>query len=105
MAKADPREELAPDRRKLTKTQVARLGALAHLEPKNLAGLTVAEITDQFKWKVNPELLYFRKTCGRVVKKDPVTGVEYPVPFATVHVQDTDCSLLWHGDLRRSELK
>jgi hypothetical protein len=97
MAKPDPREELSPDRRKLTKTQAARLGALADLKPKELVGLTVAEITDKFKWKVNPEFLFFRRICGKVVKKDPVTGVEYPVPFATVHVQDTDCSLLWYS--------
>jgi hypothetical protein len=96
MAKPDLREEPAPDRRKLTKTQAARLGALAKLESNDLAGLTVAEISDKFKWKINPELLLFRKICGKVVKKDPVTGVEYPVPFATVHVQDTDCSLLWY---------
>ena len=96
MARPEQREELPPDRRKLTKTQAARLGALAELEPKQLAGLTVAEITDKFKWKIDPQILLFRKICGRVVKKDPVTGVEYPVPFATVHVQDTDCSLLWY---------
>ena len=97
MAKPAAREEeLAPDRRKLTKTQAARLGALAALDSKDLAGLTIADVTDKFKWKINPELLLFRKICGKVVKKDPVTGVEYPVPFATVHVQDTDCSLLWY---------
>ncbi len=27
-------------------------------------------------------------------KKDPATGVEYPVPFATVHVEDTDTNFL-----------
>ena len=26
-----------------------------------------------------------------------MTGVEYPVPFATVHVEDTDCGLVWYG--------
>jgi hypothetical protein len=97
MAKLEIREEPAPDRRKLTKTQAARLGALTDIKAKDLAGLTVAEIADKFKWKIIPELLLFRKICGRVVKKDPVTGVEYPVPFATVHVQDTDCSLLWYS--------
>ena len=90
MAKAETREDLPPDQRKLTKTQAARLGALAKLRSEDLVGLTVAQITDKFKWKVIPEFLFFRRICGRVVKKDPVTGVEYPVPFATVHVQDTD---------------
>ncbi|HEX8027548.1 MAG TPA: hypothetical protein VF491_03755, partial [Vicinamibacterales bacterium] len=96
MAKSFQREDLAPDRRKLTKTQATRLGALAGIEPKELAGLTVADLTDRFKWKINPELLLFRKICGKVVKKD-ANGVEYPVPFATVHVQDTDCTLLWYS--------
>jgi hypothetical protein len=64
MAKLEPREELAPDRRKLTQTQATRLGALANLQPRELAGLTVAEITDKFKWKISPELLLFRKICG-----------------------------------------
>ena len=36
----------------------------------------------------------FRKVCGEVVKTDPVTGIDYPVPFATVNVEDTDSSLL-----------
>src|SRR5262249_8259797 len=33
-------------------------------------------------------------------KKDPVTGIEYPVPYATVHVEDTDCSLLGYFPLK-----
>jgi hypothetical protein len=36
------------------------------------------------------ELFHFRRVCGRVVKTDPVTGVDHP--FATVHVEDTDCN-------------
>ncbi len=98
MPRPESREELAPDRRKLTQdaSSPARRPRRARSR-RSLAGLTVAEITDKFKWKIDPELLFFRKICGRVVKKDPVTGVEYPVPFATVHVQDTDCSLLWYS--------
>jgi hypothetical protein len=61
---------------------------------KELAGLSVADISDKLRWQIDPELLLFRRVCGKVVKKDPVTGTEYPVPFATVHVEDTDCSLL-----------
>lgn len=86
--------EIAPDHRKLTGKQATRLGALADIAHKELAGLTVAEVGEKLKWRVDPELLFFRKICGKVVKKDPVTGVEYPVPFATVAVEDTDCSLL-----------
>ncbi|MEZ5316820.1 MAG: hypothetical protein R2752_05415 [Vicinamibacterales bacterium] len=95
MAKARPTTDTpAPDQRKLTERQALRLGALATIDAKPLAGLSVAEISDKFKWQIDPTLLFFRRICGRVVKKDPVTGEAYPVPFATVHVEDTDCSLL-----------
>ena len=87
-------EELPPDQRKLTELQTLRLGAMSDLEPRLLAGLSVAEISEKFRFRIDPELLFFRRVCGRVVKLDPVTGVEYPVPYATVRVEDTDCSLL-----------
>lgn len=35
------------------------------------------------------------KVCGRVFKKDPVTGEKCPVPGATVRVFDVDMNLLW----------
>src|SRR5688572_28801822 len=61
---------------------------------RELVGLSVAEISDKFRFQIDATLLAFRKVCGRVVKRNPVTGVEYPVPYATVHVEDSDCSLL-----------
>lgn len=87
----------APDRRKLTKTQAKRLAELSGLDAKDLAGQTVATILEKHRWIIDPPLVLFRKICGQVVRKDPVTGVEYPVPFATVHVEDTDCGLVWYG--------
>ena len=36
-----------------------------------------------------------RRVCGRVIKRDPVTGEECPVPGATVRVLDVDFHLLW----------
>lgn len=33
--------------------------------------------------------------CGRVIKRDPVTGEECPVPGATVHVLDVDLYFFW----------
>jgi len=36
-----------------------------------------------------------RRVCGRVIKRDPVTGEECPVPGATVRVLDVDYCLLW----------
>lgn len=84
----------APDRTPLTKIQAARLGAMTGLNAKELTGRPVAEIAEKFRWQIDPEFLLFRRICGKVVKKDPITGVDYPVPFATVHVEDTDCSFL-----------
>lgn len=87
-------EEIAPDERKLTKRQISRIAALAGIDAGQVEGRTVAEISERMRWLVTPELFLFRKICGRVVKKDPVTGVAHPVPFATVIVEDTDCNLL-----------
>lgn len=83
-----------PDQIKLTAIQTKRLGAMNDVAAEELVGLTVAEISDKFRFRIDPIHLAFRKVCGKVVKKDPVTGIEYPVPYATVHVEDTDCSLL-----------
>ena len=71
-----------------------RLGALAGLEPEQLKGLTIADINRTFPYLIDPKILFFRQVCGTVVKTDPATGVDAPVPFATVQVEDTDCSFL-----------
>jgi hypothetical protein len=86
--------DLAPDRRPLTNLQSKRLAAMSGLEAKSLAGMTVADITEKLKFRIDPQLLLFRRICGKVVKRDPINGAEYPVPFATVNVEDTDCSFL-----------
>ena len=83
-----------PDQIKLTSIQAERLSAMSDVAAQDLAGLTVADIGQKFRFRIDPQLLFFRRVCGKVVKKDPVTGKEYPVPYATVHVEDTDCSLL-----------
>jgi hypothetical protein len=69
------------------------------LTAKELQGLSTVDIGERFRWRIDPQLLLFRQVCGRVVKKDPATGVEYPVPFATVHIEDTDCSFLGYFPL------
>jgi hypothetical protein len=75
------------------------LSAITGVEAETLKGLSVVEISEKLRWIIDPEILLFRRVCGRVVKRDPVTGVYYPVPFATVHVEDTDCNLIgyWPG--------
>ena len=89
-----PQAAVAPDRRVLTGMQATRLAAISGLDAKELTGLTTVDIADKYRFRIDPMLLLFRRVCGRVVKKDPVTGVDRPVPYATVHVEDTDCSLL-----------
>jgi hypothetical protein len=40
---------------------------------------------------VDPGLWLFRRVCGQVVQRDPATGIDLPVPYATVEVFDTVC--------------
>jgi hypothetical protein len=84
----------APDQAPLTKLQASRLSGLTGIAASQLAGLSVSEISTRYRWQIDPDLLLFRRICGKVVKQDPATGVEYPVPFATVYAEDTVCSLL-----------
>ena len=91
-AKRPPTNRPSPEH-KLTSMQAKRLASLADVEATELEGLTFAQASDRLRW-IDPQLFWFREICGKVVKKDPVTGVEYPVPFATVNVQETECDLI-----------
>jgi hypothetical protein len=93
MPAKQPPAATTPDKVKLTKISAARLSALTGVEADALAGRTVAELRDKFEWRIDPELLLFRRICGRVVKHDPVSGDDWGVPGATVHVYDTDFNL------------
>jgi hypothetical protein len=84
---------LDPDRIPLGEIGATRLARLAGLEAKDFVKRPVAELAEKFRFKVDPSLFLFRRVCGRVVKKGP-GGALLPVPFATVHVEDTDCGLL-----------
>lgn len=97
MSDPDPkkRQGLPPDQLSLTARQATRLSKLTGVNAEELRKGTVAELSDRLKFKIEPDLLRFRRVCGQVVKTDPVTGVDQPVPYATVHVEDTDCSFLW----------
>jgi hypothetical protein len=94
MAKAQKNKDVRPDRRPITEMQAKRLAAVSDVRVKEVKGLSIAEIDEKFRYRIDPELLCLRRICGRVVKTDPDTGEEFPVPFATVHVEDTDCGLL-----------
>lgn len=77
--------------------QLNRLAKISGIARKKLADLTIEEISDKYRFKLDLTLLFFRKVCGQVVKRDPETGKLHPVPFATVHVEDTDCNLLTYA--------
>jgi hypothetical protein len=80
-----------PDRRPLSGLQAARLSGLTDLPVSELEGHTIAELSEQLRWIVDPGLWLFERVCGQVVKTDPVSGVDLPVPGATVEVFDTVC--------------
>ncbi len=86
--------DVAPDQQQLTERQAFRLSELTGVPAKELVKTTFTDAHERVKWLIDPQLLFFRRICGRVVKNDPATGVAYGVPNATVHVEDTDCSFL-----------
>lgn len=94
MGEAKKKKGQTPDRQPINKIQAQRLASLTGVSAKEITGKNVLELSEKLKWRIDPELFFFRRICGRVVKKDPATGTEHPVPFATVHVEDTDCSFL-----------
>ena len=83
-----------PARFKVAKSASSRLAAMTGIDARKLAGKTIGELAKAFPHQIDPHLFLMRKICGSVVKTDPITGVDYPVPFATVQVEDTDCSFL-----------
>ena len=84
----------APDQAPLNRIQAARLSGLTGIAQDELAGRSISEISARFPWQIDPDFFRFRQVCGKVVKQDPVTGVQEPVPNATVTVEDTVCSFL-----------
>jgi hypothetical protein len=88
------RTSTLPDQLPLTKSQAKRLSGLTGINAKEFVGHSVSELAATHRFLIDPELFLFRRICGKVVKKDPVTGVEYPVPFANVYAEDTECSIL-----------
>jgi hypothetical protein len=86
--------EVPPDQRPISRAQADYLAEIAEVPAEKLVGRPIAELADVLRWKIDPELLLFRRVCGRVVRRDPGTGIIQGVPNATVHVEDTDCSFL-----------
>lgn len=88
------RATAAPDQVKLTAIQAERLAAMTEVDVREIHGLTVAELSEKLRWRIDPRLFFFQRICGKVVKEDPATGIEHPVAYATVDVEDTSCSFL-----------
>ena len=97
MPRTERQRTSAPDEIPLTKIQAERLAEMTGANVKELLDKRPIDLSNEIKWSIEPHFWFYRKICGRVVKKDPVTGVEYPVPNATVHVEDTDCSLILYS--------
>lgn len=78
----------------IKKRQAVKLSKLSGVAQKELRRKKLSTIAEKYKLLIDPTLFFMQKVCGQVVKKDPISGDELPVPFATVHVEDTDCHLL-----------
>lgn len=101
--------KLEPDQIALNPLQVKHLAAMAGVDENEISGKNIAELSQQLKWKIDPKLFLFEQICGTVVKQGP-DGNDYPVPYATVNVEDTECDLLiyhpernpwsWHFPIR-----
>ncbi|MGV8989701.1 MAG: hypothetical protein ACOH2H_26220 [Cypionkella sp.] len=83
-----------PSKYVLGAASAARLAAMTDLPAEKLRDRSLSAIIDDFGYQIDPHLLFFRRICGKVVKTNPVTHVDQPVPYATVQVEDTDCSFL-----------
>ncbi len=86
--------QTAPDQVPLTQSQANMLSSLTGIDASKFTGLTVAEIASQYRWQINPDFFLFVQICGQVVYQNPVTGAQYPIPYATVTAQETICSYL-----------
>ena len=93
--KAEAEAKRRPDNQPLNSIQGKRLARLSGLPAGELTGRSVAELADQLRWRFNPDWFLFEQVCGQVVRVDPLTGLKYPVPGATVNFIDTDCDWLW----------
>lgn len=92
--KGHPPNQITPEDWEVTDRQIAHLEELSGERLSELSGEAAIELVDHLEWRLDSELLGFKRVCGRVVKRDPTTGEVLPVPYATVHVQDTDCNFL-----------
>lgn len=86
--------EMDNDDQPLNSIQAARLAGITGISARELVGLSLSKIADKFNNRISRETLELKRICGRIVKKNPITGVEEGVPFATIKAYDVDCSFL-----------
>lgn len=86
--------QVTPEEWSVTPRQAAYLEELSGIDAEELVETDAADLLDRLEYRIDPDLLGYRVVCGEVVAPDPQTGDPEPVPNATVHVEDTDCSLL-----------
>jgi len=96
-AQRETRDELSPELIPLTKLQAERLSAITGESLKELYDQRPIDLMERLKWRIDPQLWRYQRVCGRVVKRDPVSGTLYGVPNATVLVEDTDCSFVFYA--------
>lgn len=84
----------SPEEQQLTEARARWLAKETGISVKKLVNRQIGEVHELIRPVIDPHLLFFRKICGRVVKRDPLTGEDFGVPNATVHVEDIDLSLL-----------
>jgi len=78
----------------VSRASARRFAQITNVPIAEVEGRSIAELSEALKWRVDPNLFLFRQICGQVVRWDPVSGEFQPVPFATVHVMDTECDFL-----------
>src|SRR5258708_14762817 len=85
---------IPPDKVKLNQIQAQRLSSITNVSIKELERRDIPQLSESLKWKIDPEYFRFRRICGQVVRWDAGTGQYHPVPFATVHLMDTERDFL-----------
>lgn len=95
----DPRRAVSaslasPDDWQITDREATYLAERADLDSSDLVGESAASIAERIDWKIDPWFLGYQRVCGVVKRENPETGELEPVPHATVHVEDSDCSFL-----------
>ena len=78
----------------VTNNQASKLASLANVDVSEIRGQTFSKLSEKLKYLIDPGFFLTRTTCGTVVKTDPATGVDYPVPHATVTGNERNCNFI-----------